>query len=95
MAHPDHLHRPVRPAGAAAIVWDTDPNYGRYTSRPSADLDLWVRGPNGTVVAISASWDNTYEIVDFTAPQTGTYTMRVRKWRCSSNPRWLGWAYHR
>jgi len=79
----------------AAIVWDTDPNYGRYTSRPSADLDLWVRGPNGTVVAISASWDNTYEIVDFTAPQTGTYTMRVRKWRCSSNPRWLGWAYHR
>ncbi len=78
----------------AAIVWDTDPNYARYTSRPSADLDLWVRGPNGAVVARSASWDNTYEIVDFTAPQTGTYTMRVLKWRCSTSPRWLGWAYH-
>ena len=46
-------------------------------------------------MARSSSWSNTDEIVDFTAPQMGTYTMRVLKWRCSTSPALLGWAYHR
>lgn len=79
----------------AAIAWDTAPNYRRYRRQPSADLDLWVRGPTGSLVAFSVSWDNTYEIVDFNAPQTGNYTLQVFQWRCNVSPRWLGFGYHR
>lgn len=77
-----------------AMVWDTNPNYPLYASRPGADLDLWVRNPLGGYSAFSASWDNTYEIVDFTAPITGPYTFQTFKFRCSSHPYWLGWAWH-
>ena len=45
------------------------------------------------VVASSLSWDNTYEIVHFTAPTTGTYRLRVNKYRCNYTPKWLGWAW--
>ena len=77
-----------------AMVWDTDPNYSQYTSRPGADLDLWARTPGGGYAAWSSSWDNTYEIVDFTASTSGTYTFQVHKYRCSYSPSWLGWAWH-
>lgn len=77
------------------IVWDNDPNYSSYASQPCADLDLQVVSPSGTVVASSASWDNTYEIVDFTPSATGTYTLRINKLRCSYSPRYLAWAWHK
>lgn len=64
----------------AAIAWDADTADSQYANRPSADLDLRVVGPTST--AFSSSWDNAYEIVDFTAPSTGTYTIRVNKFRC-------------
>ncbi|MEM9552803.1 MAG: S8 family serine peptidase [Acidobacteriota bacterium] len=76
-----------------AIVWNQRTDYWRYRSRPSADLDLRVLGPGGTVVASSSSWDNTYEIVEFISPTAGTYTIRVLQERCSKSPRWLGWAW--
>ncbi len=76
-----------------AIAWDTDPTYWDYPLRPSADLDLEVVSPSGSVVAGSYSWDNTYEIVEFTPSVTGTYKLRVRKYRCDLSPRWLGWAW--
>jgi hypothetical protein len=79
----------------AAIAWDTDDNYSDYKNRPGADLDLWVRDPSGNLVESSISWDNTYEIVDFTPTQTGNYELQVRKFRCDHNPRWLGWAWRR
>lgn len=84
------------PAGyvvRAAITWDTDPAYESYTQQPSADLDLKIVDANGQVVATSASWDNTYEIVQFTAPATGNYSLVVSKYRCSLSPRYLGWAW--
>ena len=80
------------------ISWDTDPAYTSYvsTSLPGADLDLFVvRSATGETVARSLSADNTYEIVDFIPPVTGYYTIRVTKFRCTSNPRYLGWAWHR
>ncbi len=81
-----------------AIAWDTNPTYGRYygsNSQPSADLDLIIRrgSPFGPIVAASWSWDNTYEIVDFTATTTALYYVQVIKYRCSSSPNWLGWAW--
>lgn len=78
----------------AALAWDTDHNYVSYTSQPSADLELQVIDPSSNVVAYSKSWDNTYEIVEFTPPSTGTYTLRVVRGRCDSSPGWIGWAWH-
>jgi subtilisin family serine protease len=87
----------VRLAGGiltrVAIVWDNDPTYVNYVTRPSADLDLQVIDPNGFVAAQSLSWDNTYEIVEFTPPANGNYTLRVNKFRCNQTPKWLGWAW--
>jgi len=77
------------------IVWSVDPNWSGYPNRPNADLDLVIRQPNGTVVARSLSFDNAYEIVDFTAPVSGTYRAQIIKHRCSSSPQYLGWAWHR
>jgi len=78
-----------------ALVWDTNPNYASYASRPGADLDLQVIRPGGAVVASSVSFDNTYEIVDFTSPVSGSYTLRVIKFRCNASPNWFAWAWHR
>lgn len=77
----------------AVIAWDTDPTYSDYANRPSADLDLAVVDPSGNVVTGSYSWDNTYEIIDFTPSATGTYKLRVTKFRCDLSPQWLGWAW--
>lgn len=80
----------------AAIAWDTNTTFWNfsYGSRPSADLDMQIIAPNGSVVTGSYSWDNTYEIVDFTPPTTGNYRLRVKKYRCNHTPKWLGWAWH-
>jgi hypothetical protein len=77
-----------------AMAWPTNPNYWLYAWRPGADLDLWARTPTGGFAAFSVSWDNTYEIVDFTAPVSGPYTFQVYKYRCSTHPYRLGWAWH-
>ncbi|MEZ4363350.1 MAG: S8 family serine peptidase [Kofleriaceae bacterium] len=77
-----------------AVTWDTNPSYNQYAGQPSADLDVTILGPSGAVVAGSGSWDNPYEMIEFTAPVTGTYTVRVHKYRCSLTPKWLGWAWY-
>lgn len=84
-------------AGARArivIAWNTNPGFLGYRNRPSADLDLRVLAPNGQQVAGSASWDNTYEIVDFTPAVTGSFRLRVHRYRCGANPKWLGWGWY-
>ena len=78
-----------------AIAWDTDPAYASYTSRPGADLDLRVVNSAGASVASSLSYDNTYEIVEFTPGTSGSYRIRVNRVRCDYNPRYLGWAWRR
>jgi hypothetical protein len=77
------------------ISWDTDPAYSSYGVQPSADLDLVIKDPAGNFVASSASFDNTYEIVEFIPPSSGTYTIWVNKYRCDLSPRWLGYAWFR
>lgn len=57
----------------AVIAWNTTTSYIRYPSMPAIDLDLFVYTPGGSLVASSASFDNTYEIVEFTAPETNYY----------------------
>ncbi len=76
------------------IAWDNDPAYASYGSKPSADLDLRVVNSAGTTVASSSSWDNTYEIVEFTPTVSGAYKLRVNKYRCDLSPRYLGWSWY-
>ena len=82
----------------AAIAWDTPTNYSSYASKPSADLDLQIITPGGSILVNSVSFDNTYEIVDFTPATSGTYKLRVRRIRCAGNsvsPQVLGVAWAR
>ena len=74
----------------AAISWTADPSDPNHTNRPSADLDLEVRGPSGSV--FSSSFDNTSEIVDFQAPTSGAYEIRVINFRCDRST-FVGWAH--
>lgn len=75
------------------MSYDTDPSYASYNTLPSADLDLIIKDPSGAYVAASASYDNTYEIVEFFPAATGTFTIEVSKFRCDLSPQWLGFAY--
>jgi serine protease AprX len=74
----------------AAISWTADPSAVDHANRPSADLDLEVRGPSGPV--FSSSFDNTSEIVDLRAPTPGTYEIRVINFRCARST-FVGWAH--
>jgi hypothetical protein len=70
----------------AALCWDSNPN-GSYTTDPlDADLDLAVIDPSGAVVASSNSYDNPYEVVDFTVATSGVYRARItyRNWNGAS-----------
>jgi hypothetical protein len=76
------------------IAWDNDPAYANYGTKPSADLDLRLVNSGGSTVASSASWDNTYEVIEFTPTVSGTYKLRVHKYRCDLSPRYLGWSWY-
>jgi subtilisin family serine protease len=62
-----------------ALVWDSNPSSNYSTDALKADLDLFVEGSG--VIQRSASWDNSYEVVDFIVPSFGYYTIKIRKWR--------------
>lgn len=83
------------------IAWDTDPAYSSYESQPSANLDLQVLSPvigSGTGAYYylwgSGRRDSTTEIVEFTSPISGTYTVKVKKKRCDLSPKFLGWSWY-
>jgi hypothetical protein len=50
---------------------------------PNMDLDLYVVSPSGSVVASSTSSNQSFESVRFTAPVTGTYTVRIEQYAYS------------
>lgn len=76
--------RPFVPVGSkvrVAIVWDANSSYVNYAGQPGVDLDLEVHGftPSGQdlVVASSFSFDNTYEVAEFTVSSTANYSVHV------------------
>ncbi|MCC7201731.1 MAG: S8 family serine peptidase [Nitrospirae bacterium] len=77
----------------AVIVWAATPTYAYYNNQPGVDLDMYVYRPSGAEVARSVSWDNTYEIVEFTAPETGLYRLRVYKRRFNDSYTFIGVAW--
>jgi len=78
----------------AALAWNSDPAWSDWPSQPGADLDLIVIGPKGTSVAASTSFDNGYELVDFTVSSDGTHVLRVSRTRCDTSRQGVAWAWH-
>ena len=74
-----------------ALVWDSNPSFDYTTDPLQADLDLNVIGPGTT--QWSSSWDNSYEVVDFTAAASGNHTIRVRNFRFNGNHEFVGVAW--
>jgi hypothetical protein len=67
-----------------AIAWMNRGTF-TYAHRTDAhpigqDVDLVVYGPNGSFMGGSWSYDNPFETVDFTAPVSGNYRMRMTRY---------------
>lgn len=62
-----------------ALVWDSNPTSDYVNDPLNADLDLYVVGPSQ--FQVSASWDNSYEVVDFTPTISGPFQIKVHRYR--------------
>jgi hypothetical protein len=62
------------------------------TSRLTVDLDLKVFDSRGNQVGYSGSWDNSYEIAEFTGNPGETYRIRIRRWSGTDRV-WYGIAW--
>ena len=76
------------------IAWSQKPS-GVGATQPTSDLDLVVMDPSGLTVDASGSFDNSYEIVEFNAPTSGTYTARISSFRTSQGREFIGFAASR
>jgi hypothetical protein len=85
------------PRVKVALAWDsavTSASSGdtATASTLTVDLDLIVRDSRGTQVATSASWDNSYEVVEFAATRGETYEIVIRRWSGTDSV-WYGVAW--
>jgi hypothetical protein len=74
-----------------ALVWDSTPTSDYLTDPLKADLDLYVSGPGQ--FQYSASWDNSYEVVDFTPAVSGSFQIKVHKFRFEGFNEYLAVAW--
>ena len=95
-------HRVVVPATLlwptvkVAIAWDsavTSSGDSATASTLTVDLDLLVRNSSGAQVAAAASWDNSYEVVEFAATPGETYDIIIRRWSGTDSV-WYGVAWN-
>ena len=56
------------------------------------DFDLKIYDSAGTQVGYAGSWDNSYEIAEFTGKPGETYDIRIRRWS-GTNDTWYGIAW--
>jgi hypothetical protein len=56
------------------------------------DLDLKIYDSRGSLVGYSGSWDNSYEIAEFSARSGETYTIKIRRWSGTADV-WFGIAW--
>lgn len=57
----------------------TDHTTGTVAQESIPDLDLRVYAPDGTLVGSSTTTHSNFEIVQFTTPATGTYSIQITK----------------
>ncbi len=79
----------------AVISWNSQPddNHPPLYDDLKTDLDLVVYSPTDTFVTTSNSYDNNYEIVEFTAPATGQYRLQNTRIRFDGASDRVGFAY--
>ncbi|MFN7963818.1 MAG: S8 family serine peptidase [Thermoanaerobaculia bacterium] len=85
----------------AALVWNSnvtaDADGNPQSSTLDLDLDLQVYDSNGFLVASSSTFDNSWELIEFTPPASGNYTIKVRGYSIPANlSRYFGiaWSQH-
>jgi hypothetical protein len=77
------------------VAWDsavTSSGDTATASKLTVDLDLLVRDSRGTQVAAAASWDNSYEVAEFSATPGETYEIVIRRWSGTDSV-WYGVAW--
>jgi len=86
----------IAPRVKVALAWDSSVrsflNLIPLSSTLTVDLDLSVRDSRGVTVGSSASWDNSYEIVEFAAKRGETYEIVIRRWSGTDSV-WFGVAW--
>jgi hypothetical protein len=83
------------PTVKVALAWDSAVTASGDTptaSRLTVDLDLLVRDSRGVQVASAASWDNSYEVVEFAATRGESYDIIIRRWSGTDSV-WFGIAW--
>jgi hypothetical protein len=83
------------PTVKIALAWDSAVTsiFGiPLSSTLTVDLDLIVRNSRGVQVASAASWDNSYEVVEFAASRGETYEIIIRRWSGTDSV-WYGVAW--
>jgi hypothetical protein len=68
----------------AVLAYDSHPDANYENDVLFSDLDLRVNRPDGTQISVSASTDNSFEIVEFTADVSGTYDIIVHRFNGNS-----------
>ena len=82
-----------------AIAWDSSASGGPWFASNvlNADLDLAILAGNavttGPTLASSASYDNSFEIVEFVPPTTGFYTIRINDYRFDGTSEFIAGAW--
>ena len=83
------------PRVRVALAWDsavTSSGDNATASTLTVDFDLLVRNSRGVQVASAASWDNSYEVVEFAANAGETYDIVIRRWSGTDSV-WFGVAW--
>ena len=65
-----------------------------YTSYLGHDLDIRIFDSKGNQVASSLSYDNSYEIADFTGKVGETYTIKIHGWKFPNKNTWYSIAWN-
>ncbi|MEK8020242.1 MAG: S8 family serine peptidase [Candidatus Parabeggiatoa sp.] len=78
-----------------ALAWDSKVTNSPATSELVIDMDLLVYD-GSTIVASSASLDNSYEIAEFNGVAGRTYTVKLRRWSGAGESTYYGlaWSVH-
>ncbi|MBN1315997.1 MAG: S8 family peptidase [Anaerolineales bacterium] len=84
-----------------AIAWNSHPTSGDWwqfwqTDPLKADLDLTIYAPDGSLVGGSYSFDNSSEIVEFSASNTGLYKARISqvRWDNGNAYEYVGFGWY-